>query len=216
MNYRSIIFTTVIFATLLQACTSPAPVPEPGLEILRHARNEEMQVAPDVDWSSYNKIILHAAPVEFADYWKETQERNLGRTLQEEDLERFRTTMSDQLSKVMVKKLSASDKYELTSESGPGVMRFIPRIVDLDIRAPGWVQSTIVETMVNSRGSMTLEVVIRDSVSNELMGVAWQYQDDPQEGYMEMTNVVNNTVAFRLMMQRWADWLFKQIDKAGA
>jgi hypothetical protein len=33
---------------------------------------------------------------------------------------------------------------------------------------------------------------------------------------MEMTNVVNNTVAFRLMMQRWTDWVLRQLEKAGA
>jgi hypothetical protein len=63
---------------------------------------------------------------------------------------------------------------------------------------------------------MTIEVVIRDSVTDKLLAVAWQNQSDPQEGYMEMTNTVNNTVTFRLMMQRWNDWLFAQLKKAGA
>lgn len=216
MKYRFFTFTTAVFVTLLLGCASPAPVPEPGMEILQHGRNEEMQIAHDVDWNSYTKIILHNAPVEFRKNWQQDQERNFGVTLREEDLERFKTTVSDQLAKVMHKRISARDDYELTSESGAGVMHFIPRIVDLDVRGPGWVQNSIVESMVNSRGSMTLEIVIRDSVSNEVLAVAWQDQSDPDEGYLEMTNTVNNTVAFRLMMQRWTDWLLKQLDKAGA
>ncbi len=185
------------------------------MEILQHSRNEEMQVTPDVDWNSYTKIILHTAPVEFRENWKSVQERNHGITIRDEEMEKFKTRVSDQLAKVMEKRIAEGGDYELTSESGAGVMHFLPNIVDLDIRGPGWVQNSIVESMTNSRGSMTIEVVIRDSVSDELLAVAWQDQSDPQEGYMEMTNVVNNTVAFRLMMQRWTDWLLKQLEKAG-
>jgi hypothetical protein len=216
MIHRLLLTAAATTAALLVACAGPEPAPEPGLEILQHARNEEMQVAPGIDWSKYGRIILHAAPVEFRENWKRDQERNFGITLHDEDIERFKTTVSDQLAKVMEKRITEVGDYKLTDESGPDVLRFQPNIVDLDIRGPGWVQNSILETMTNSRGSMTLEVVIRDSVTDELLAVAWQNQSDPQEGYMEMTNVVNNTVAFRLMMQRWTDWLFRQLDKAGS
>ena len=215
MIYRPFTFATVILTTLLQACASPAPTPEPGMEVLQYGRNEEMQVAPGVDWNRYNKIILHTAPVEFRENWKRDQERLQRITFREEDLERYKTAVSDQYGKVMYKKLSAWDGYELTDESGAGVMRFLPRIVDLDIKAPGWVQGAMIESMVNSKGNLTFELVIRDSETDELLAVAWQHQSDPQEGYLEMTNTVNNTVAFRLMMQLWADWLIEQLEKAG-
>ena len=216
MIHRLLLTAAATTTALLVACASPEPAPEPGLEILQHGRNEEMQVAPGIDWSKYGRIILHTAPVEFRENWKRDQERNFGITLHDEDIERFKTTVSDQLAKVMEKRITEVGDYKLTDESGPDVLRFQPNIVDLDIRGPGWVQNSILETMTNSRGSMTLEVVIRDSVTDELLAVAWQNQSDPQEGYMEMTNVVNNTVAFRLMMQRWTDWLFRQLDKAGS
>ena len=205
---------TTFFAAFLTACAGPAPVPEPGMEILQHGRSEEMQVATDVDWSKYNKIILHTAPVGFRENWQREQERLYGSSFREADLERFKTTVSDQLAKVMQKRISEQGDYELTHESGAGVMHFMPNIVDLDIDGPGWVQGSIVEKMTNTRGSMTIEVVIRDSETNQLLAVAWQDQSDPQEGYLEMTNTVNNTVAFRLMMQRWNDWLFAQLEKA--
>jgi hypothetical protein len=213
---RSLTFTTAILASLLTACATPEPVPEPGMEMFRYSRNEEMQVATGVDWSSYSKIILHTAPVEFRENWKSVQERNHDITIRDAQMEMFKTTVSDQLAKVMEKKISEGGDYELTSEPGAGVMRFLPNITNLDIQGPGWVQNSIVESMYRSRGSMRIEVVIRDSVSDELLAVAWQDQSDPQEGYMEMTNVVNNTVAFRLMMQRWTDWVLRQLEKAGA
>lgn len=214
MNYRRLTISTALIMTALMACAGPEPVPEPGMEVLQHARNEEMQVTRGVDWSGYDKIILHSAEVDFRENWKQDQERIQNTTIRDQDMERFETTMSDQLNKVLIRQLSATSDYELTTETGPGIMRFIPRIVDLDIRGPGRIRSAIVESMVNSKGSLTIELVIRDSVTDEILGVAWQHQSDPQEGHMEMTTTVNNTVAFRLMMQRWASWQFDQLDKA--
>jgi len=211
---RLLTCTTAIFTVLLAACAGPAPTPEPGLEVLDYGRDREIQVAHDVDWNSYSKIILHTAEIEFRENWQRDQERTYKTTFREEDMEKFKAAVSGQFAKVMYKKLSDWDGHELTSESGTGVMRFIPRITDLDIQGPGWVQDSIVESMFNSKGSMTIEVVIRDSISGKLLAVAWQDQSDPQEGYMETTNTVNNTVAFRLMMQSWANWLLAELDKA--
>ena len=214
MMCRSFKISLILATVLLMACAGPAPTPEPGLKVLDHGRDREIQVAQDVDLSGDTKVILHNAQVEFRENWQRDKERSYGKEFREADMERLKNNVSDQFSKVMVKKLSSRDDYELTSESGPGVMHFIPRIVDLDIEAPGWMQNSIVESMARTKGSMTIEMVVRDSVSDELLAVAWQKQSDPQEGYMEITNTVNNTVAFRLMMQNWADWFLGQLDKA--
>ena len=68
-------FTTFISISLLVACAGTAPAPEPGMEVLQYAHGEEMQIATDVDWNSYTKIILRAAPVEFRENWKRDKER---------------------------------------------------------------------------------------------------------------------------------------------
>jgi len=201
-------------ATILLGCAGPAPAPEPGMEVIQHGRGEEMQIATDVDWTSYTKIILHTAPVEFTDNWRSNQERLHGRELRDKDVERIETAVAGQLARAMYRTLAEGGGYELTSESGPGVMHFMPNIIDLDIQATGWVQSSILESLPDSRGRMTTELVIRDSVSDKLMAVAWQNQSDPRKGDMEMTINVSNTQAIRLMSQNWADWLLKQLDKA--
>ena len=102
----------------------------------------------------------------------------------------------------------------MTREPGPGVMVFQPNIRDLDITATGWVQNSILESLPDTRGRMTTEMVIRDSVTDELLAVAWQNQTDPRQGEMELTINVNNTQAMRLMTRNFADWLFRQLEKA--
>ena len=211
---RFITFVLLSLTTFLLGCAGPAPAPEPGMQVIQHGRGEEMQVATGVDWNGYSKILLHAAPVEFTDNWRSNQERLHGRELRDEDVERIKASVSGQLSKALVRALSERGGYEMTTESGPGVMEFMPNIVDLDIAATGWVQSSILESLPAYRGGMTIELVIRDSVSDELLAVAWQNQSDPYEYDMDRTANFSNALAFRTMSNTWADWLLKQLEKA--
>jgi hypothetical protein len=211
---RFITYALLSLTTFLLGCAGPAPAPEPGMQVIQHGRGEEMQVATGVDWNGYSKILLHAAPVEFTDNWRSNQERLHGRELRDEDVERIKASVSGQLSKALVRALSERGGYEMTTESGPGVMEFMPNIVDLDIAATGWVQSSILESLPAYRGGMTIELVIRDSVSDELLAVAWQNQSDPYEYDMDRTANFSNALAFRTMSNTWADWLLKQLEKA--
>lgn len=214
--YRFVNWIFFCFTLFLLGCAGPAPVPEPGMEVIQHDRGEEMQVATGVDWNSYTKIILHSAPVTFTDNWRSNQERLHGREMRDEDVERIEAAVSGQLAKVMYKTLSEGGGYEMTSESGPGVMVFMPNIVDLDVMATGWVQSSILESLPDSRGSMTTELVIRDAVSGKLLAIAWQQQSDPRQGYMEMTISVSNASAFRLMSQNFANWILGRLNDVRA
>ena len=213
---RLIKSSALCFTAFLVGCAGPAPAPEPGLEVLQYGRGQEMQAATDVDWNSYTKVILHEAPVQFVDKWRRNQERLHGREIRDEDVARIEDAVSGRLAKAMYETLTERGGYELTSESGPGVMVFWPNIVDLNVQATGWVQGSIVESLHHTRGSMTTELVIRDSVSDKLLAVAWQDQIDAQSD-MEMTTSVSNAYAFRLMSQDFADWILGRLDdlKAG-
>ena len=204
----------LVLSTLLLACTGPAPAPEPGMEILHHAHGEEVQIATGVDFNDYTKIILQSAPVEFRKDWRRDQERLHGRPMRDEDVERVRRAVGARFDRAMYDTLTERGGYELTRESGPGVMLFLPNIVDVDVAETGFVEGSILESLPESRGSMTVELVIRDAVSNELLAVAWQRQDDPRSGEMEMTLNVSNSQAFRLMSRNAADWFLKQLEAA--
>lgn len=213
---RFITFTALCFTSFLMSCAGPAPAPEPGLEVLQHGRGHEMQVATDVDWNSYTKIILHEAPVEFVEDWRRNQERLHGRTIRDEDVARIEAAVSGRLAKAMYETLGERGGYELTSESGPGVMVFWPNIIDLDVQATGWVQGSILESLPAYRGRMTTELVIRDSVSDKLLAVAWQHQTDPRESDTEWSTSFSNAHAFRLMSENFADWILGRLDELRA
>ena len=213
---RFITFTALGLTLFLMSCAGLAPAPEPGLEVLHYGRGHEMQVATDVDWNSYTKIILHEAPVEFADNWRRNQERLHGRTIRDEDVARVEAAVSGRLAKAMYETLRERGGYELTSDSGPGVMVFMPNIIDLDVQATGWVQSGILESLPAYRGRMTTELVIRDSVSDKLLAVVWQHQTDPRESDTEWSTSFSNAHAFRLMSENFADWILGRLDELRA
>jgi hypothetical protein len=208
------LFTTVTLTTLLTACAGPPPSPEPGMEVIEYGRGEEMQLATGVDFSDYTKIILHNASAEFEENWKSNQERLHGKVIQDGDVERIRGAVSGVFDKVMYKTFSEKGGYEMTSDSGPGTMRFVPNIVDLDVAAAGWVQNSIVESLPDSRGRMTVELVVRDSVTDEVLAVAWQEESDSREGALENVSSVNNAVAFRSMSQNFANWVLEHLGKS--
>jgi hypothetical protein len=205
---RIIISATIL---LLTACASQAPAPEPGFEVIDYDRDGEIQLALDVDWSSYTKVHLETATVEFRDNWVRDQKRLYDNVIREKDEVRIKTGASDLLERVLTRELSNEGAYEIVDEGGPGVMRWTPRIVKLDVIAPDRVKNTVSESLVDSQGSFTIELEIHDSVSGKLLATATQYQSDPYKGYLERTTSATNTQAFRLMMQRWADWLLDNL-----
>lgn len=205
---RIIISATIM---LLTACASQAPAPEPGFEVIDYDRDGEIQLALDVDWSTYTGVHLETATVEFRDNWVRDQKRLYDNVIREKDEVRVKTGASDLLEKVLTRELSNEGAYEIVDEGGPGVMRWTPRIVKLDVIAPDRVKNTVSESLVDSQGSFTIELEIHDSVSGKLLATATQYQSDPYKGYLERTTSATNTQAFRLMMQRWADWLLDNL-----
>jgi hypothetical protein len=63
---------------------------------------------------------------------------------------------------------------------------------------------------------MTTELVIRDSVSDKLLAVAWQHQTDPRESDTEWSTSFSNAHAFRLMSENFADWILGRLDELRA
>jgi hypothetical protein len=184
------------------------------MKIVQYDRGGEMQAATGVDLAGYTKVILHTAPVEFREHWVKDQERINGKPFLEEDVERLKKGVSDQFNKVMYEALSEKGGYDMTGDIGPGVMLFSPSIVDLDIRDHGLGQAAMVESAVYSRGGMTIELVITDAESGELLVAAWQEQSDPHEGDLDSTTSVSNSLAFRRMMESYGRWLLKGLEKA--
>lgn len=209
---KQILIPVLVF--LLSACAARAPQPEPGFELVDYDRHSEFQAATGADWSGYSKVMLETATVEFRDNWVEDQRRHSDLKIREKDIERLKTGASDLFREVMSRELSQAG-YTVVTDSGADVLLFKPRIVKLDIFAPDRVRDYIGVSLADSKGFMTVELDIHDSVSGELLATTSHYLSDPYDGYMERATTVSNRQAFRMMLMRWSDWLFEGLEKAG-
>ena len=211
---RLIFRTLLVLSMSVLAYDARPETPDSNLEIIEQDKYGEFLVAGNVDWSSYSKIQIDKATVAFREHWVRDQRRLYDNIIREKDEERIKSDMSDLLHKVLTGELPGKGDYELTDQSGADVVRFTPRIVDLDIIAPDRVRNHIGYALVDSQLHMTLELDIHDSVSGALLAKSWQYQDDPYKGYMDRANSASNHQAARLMLMRWTTWLEERLDEA--
>ena len=215
-QYRFVFCTMLVLSLSAMAETDLPELPGSGLDIIEQNKYGEILAAADVVWSDYSKVQIERATVAFRERWIRDQRWRNGNTIREKDVIRIKSDMADLLHDVLSRELSDKGGYTVTDESGTGVMRITPRVVDLDIVAPDRVRDHIGYSLTDSQLSMSLELEVYDSLSGELLATSWQNRDDPYKGYMEWTTSVTNKRAARLMLERWSSWLIKGLEKAGA
>jgi len=203
--------TLLVLSLSVLADTAPSETDRSDLEAIEQNKYGEF-LAAGVDWSSYSGIKLEKATVTFRKDWVHDQRQRYDNIIREKDEERIKTGMLELLDDVLRQKLPDKSRYLISDESGAGVMRFTPRIMDLDIVAPDRVSNRIGETLADSKLSMTLQLEIHDAVSGELLAKSWKYLDDPYSGYMEKADSPSNRRAARLMIERWTTWLLELLD----
>jgi len=211
---RFILFALLVWSLSVAADTDPGESQDADMDIIEQSRDGEILVARGVDWSPYSKVQLEKATVAFRENWARDLRRRSDIVIRERDEERIKSSLANLLDEILTRELFLKEDLTMTDESGADVMRVTPRVVDLDIYAPDRVRDYIGGALADSKGRMTVELDIYDSISGELLATSWQYQEDPYKGYMEEANSPNNRRAFRLMTLRWVSWLRDHIGIA--
>lgn len=209
-----IVITLVWAPAMGMADTQPPDVPVDQLELIKKTSHGELRMASGADWSQYNKIELQKATVTFRKNWARDQRNRNGNRPTEESMQRIRTELSDLLDVVFREELTADGNFAISEESAAGTLLVIPRIVNLDIAAPDRMRDHIGSSFADSKGSMTLELDVYDSLSGNLLAHMTDRRDDPQKGYLEWTVSGTNRRAARLMFVRWAKKFHKLLIEA--
>jgi hypothetical protein len=215
---------TLIFAMVAtpiaahaEAEALPPEVSLDGLEQVEKTRHKEIYRAPDVDWSSYDTIIIDEATVAFRKNWQRDQNRNQPSKIRAKDMDRIRTTMAEVFDDVFTKELAEKGGYAISEQVGESTLRITPYIVDLDVYAPDPRYATgIQQSYVETAGRMTLKLHLHDSETGDLIGVFSDHREAPRRGYMQWANSVSNTKEFRLMLKGWARELREGLQAAQA
>ena len=175
-----------------------------GLELVKKTWRGELYMDTSADWSKFTKIQLEKATVQFRKNWVRDQKHRSGNLPTEENMGRIKSDLSELLDEVLRQELTTDGVYTMSETHGENVMRITPKIIDLNINAPDRMRDHIGSSFADSKGSMTLELEIHDSVSGNLLARMIDSQEDPQKGYLEWATTGTNLRAARFMFIRWA------------
>jgi hypothetical protein len=223
-RYTAACVPAALAALTLAGCTTPATleseaVERPivsldGLELVEKSRHGEIYADPNVDWSTYDTILLDPATVSFRKNWQRDQNRDAGVKVTANDMERIKSGLAELFDEVFTEELSENGGYQMTDSSGQRVLRITPQIVDLDVYAPDASTAARTYQYSESAGRMTLKLELYDSMTGDLIATASDRQEDPRLGWTEWRTRVSNRADAERMLQRWATTLRERLDAA--
>jgi len=150
-----------------------ARVTENGLHRVRNTREGVAYLRPGADFRLYPGVLIETVTVEYK--LPPTQGVQLDTGLQHfalsaADLKKLQRYFRDAFRK----EFESSGILVVVDEPGPGVLRAVPRLVDVVVRAPPNRARGSDLAFVSLTGEMTLSFEVRDSQSDEALG---RYED---------------------------------------
>jgi len=206
------ILGAVLAAALCAACangtsTRNLEVTHDGLEHVPNSKVERAWIKPGVDFSQYTEVGLLDCFVSFKRNWRMNHQG-----VRTRDMERIKSTLSDEFRRVFTKALE-NGGYPVITQADEHVLLIRPAIIDLDIAAPDTNAGGRSDSFTTSPGTMTLVIELYDSVSNEILARAIDRRRARNVGDIQWTTSVTNRDAARKILRRWANLLVSRLDE---
>jgi hypothetical protein len=165
---------------------------------------DEFSVRPNTDLTSYRKVFIEPAQVEFKKGWlKEiNRTRDLSRWLVPSDQQDIADNAAASLQAVVIDAFKARG-YEIVTAPGPGVLRVSPRVTELYVNAPDVPASAPARLFSVDAGEATLILEVRDSANGTLLARVVD-----RGTARELSTKINP--AFAVTNRFWFDALFRQ------
>jgi len=128
------------------------------------------------------------------------------------DMERIKSTLSDEFRRVFTKALE-NGGYPVITQADEHVLLIRPAIIDLDIAAPDTNAGGRSDSFTTSPGTMTLVIELYDSVSNEILARAIDRRRARNVGNIQWTTSGTNRDAARKILGSWANLLVSRLDE---
>jgi hypothetical protein len=202
---------TALAAALCTACASGTStrnleVTHDGLERVADSKVERAWVKPGVDFSQYTEIGLLDCVVAFKRNWRMNHSG-----VRTSDMERIKSTLSDEFRQVFTKELE-NGGYPVVTDAADHVLLIRPAIIDLDVAAPDTNSAGRSNSFTASPGAMTLVIELYDSVSNEILARAIDRKRARNVGSIRWATRGTNRVAARKILGNWANLLVNRLD----
>jgi hypothetical protein len=186
--------------------------PFPGLELVASKNVGALYRRPDVDTSTYSKIMIGEPTVEFSKNWNPRNYGTFG--LSAAQLKKIRVELAA-MAKSTFAEVLGDGGYELVTDAAEGGLEITPNIVNVFINAPDIPQAGRSRTYTMDAGSATLALQANDAVTGTLLAVAYDQQRS-QSTRLQWTTSVSNRAAASAMLKGWAEQLKRELDAARA
>ena len=204
----------VVFAAILfSGCaTAPATIDtSPGAEVsfdglhkVKGGRMAEAWARPDFDVSSYSKVMVQGAGVEFRPGGWKGPLRDIGPGGHYAVSESTKVMFEEQMGEAFMAELSKSEHFTIVTEPGPDVLLIQGSLIDVISKVP-LQRNPQSDTLLSEIGQATLVFEISDSVSDGILYRATDRQTAKRTGSaLTLSSSVTNIREFRLVAERWA------------
>ncbi len=185
-----------------------------GLNKVDNAKADAAWARADFDISSYNKIMLVGAGIEY------TPETNKGRTTMDRNRggpyfidDKTREKFEKLVAETFADEISKSEKFTLVDEPGPDVMIVWGGLLDVTSYVPPDNLAGRSEIYISTVGAATLVLELRDSETNTILARSIDRRAaERQSGVMTNSNSVTNSAEVRRLIRFWGKRLRDGLD----
>lgn len=217
---RLLIAACVVFVA---ACQSAPPtiqqgpdaeVSFDGLNKVDHSRADSAWARPDIDLSTYTKLLPVSSGFEY------TPAENRGRTQIERNRggpyfidDRSRENFESEVQKIFQEELQKVQGWEFVTEPGPDVLIIRGALLDITSEVPPDFIDGRSSIFISRVGSATLVLELRDSETNTVLARSVDRRAAERGGgQMFESNRVTNNSEVRRLIRRWASSLVDSLN----
>ena len=166
---------------------------------------------PGATLAAYKRVKLDPVEVAFSPSWNPTRTGS-SLKLSSQEKENIRTGVAKLVEEEFARELQTGGRYQVTTDSGPDVLRVRANVVNLYINAPGTGPARS-RTIVRSAGEMTLMAELTDSASGQVLARVADRRE-ANNTQMQLTDNSINEFEARNIAAAWARALKKALDNA--
>ena len=186
-----------------------------GLVPVKNSAFKRAWAAPDIDLTTYTKIIPVGAEFEYRAVRGGTG-TSYSRSNQREFpiSDKDKAKLVDVVSEIFDEELAKSKRFEIVSEPGPDVLILLGTLLDIVSLVPP-ERAGRTEVYLSRVAEATLVLELRDSMSNETLARAAERRAAERPGgsmNMMWSNPVTNWQEVRRLARRWAVTLREGLD----
>ncbi|HVP89291.1 MAG TPA: DUF3313 family protein [Casimicrobiaceae bacterium] len=210
---RFLLLLSGFVASMQSISTQAAPLPPPYQDLVQ-VRSKQLgavYLLPGADFGPYTKVMIDPVEVSFRKGWLKdiNNQRGIGNQVSQSDAEQIAQAARSGFEKIFADAFTQKG-YNVVTSPAPDVLRLTPGVMNLYLNAPDPMGAPGVRSYTVDAGEATLALVVRDSTTGAVLGLAVDRRTTQSFGGMATS--VSNQFDFGNLFRHWANICVKGLD----